>query len=255
MPAPTGKLSICAAKTKTATSPASGADRSSSSRRAERIRQAATRTGRDDGRRRARSGRRGTRRGRARAAPCRLTASSLDGPCCTLFATSESRRAISRPLPRPPRRPAGRAPGRVTSGARSPSTVLLASSTIRVGVRCTAVSAARVDPHPLQPRETGADGLGDDRLDRVTVAHRDPHRVRSVLGLDLGVERAHAADDALRPSARATPAGSGRRAGRSPRRGRPARRATGRPWRPRRASGRSSRRSGTPPAGRRGRPS
>ena len=76
--------------------------------------------------------------------------------------------------------------------------MLLARSTIRVGVRCTAVTLPGVHPHPLQSREPRADGLGDDRLDGVPVAHGHPHRVGAVLGLHLGVERTHATDDAGR---------------------------------------------------------
>ena len=188
MPAPTGKVTICAAKTKTATSPASGAERS-----VELVAGRAHQAGRDDTRRRRppcrpRSGRRGSRRGRARAAPCRSEVS-----CCTLFAT---RATSNQPAPPPTSEsPAGACAGRVTRGARSPCTVLLASSTIRLLGEVHGGQRPGVDPHPLQPGQPGADRLGDDRLDRVAVAHGHPHGVRAVLGLDLGVEGTHAADD------------------------------------------------------------
>ena len=63
---------------------------------------------------------------------------------------------------------------------------------MRDGVMATAVTRPGVDAHPLQPGQAGADGLRDHRLDGVTVAHRQPDGILAVLGLDVGVEGAHA---------------------------------------------------------------
>ena len=176
--------------------------------------------GRHDGGARRRSGRRGSRRGRARVAPCR------SGICLLHIIRNKDAQAISRPRPPTSESPAGACVGRVTSGARSPCTVLLARRTIRVRGEVHGGERPGVDPHPLQPGQARADRLGHDRLDRVAVAHGHPDGVRAVRGLDLGVEGAHPADDPLGHLRE----GLGREdvvaVGRSPPPGRPGRRAT-----------------------------
>ena len=82
-----------------------------------------------------------------------------------------------------------------------------------------------VDDDPLEGVEVDAERVGEDRLDHVAVAHRHPHRVGPVLGLDLRVPPA----DRRRPRARTCPPSSPRRGTPRPTGG-SARSSTSAPW-------------------------
>ena len=173
VPAPTGKVTICAAKTNTATRPGERGRRGRRARAGPPRRQTGDGTGRDDRRRRPRSGRRGSRRGRARGCSCRSRG------LVAHYSQQGRARAISRP-----RRPTSESPAGACAGTGhercevARRRVLLARSTIRVGGEVHGGEAARVDPHALEPASPAPTASATTGLDRVAVAHGDPDGVR-----------------------------------------------------------------------------
>ena len=246
VPAPTGKVTICAAKTNTATSPASGATRSSSSCRAERTTQrprttpAATTAVADRGR--------GVEEAVGDVHALLLAGSGV----LVAHYSQQGAIASNRAGPATDLRVTGRGVRRAGhQRRRSPCTVLLASSTMRFSVRCTAVSepgSTRTRCSPGRPAPTASATTALIGSPWLTATHT----------ASLPCSASTSASSARTPPttrcghlAPATRRRTRRPAGRSRRRGRPARPARAAPSPHRRASDRSSRRSGTPPAGRR----
>lgn len=101
------------------------------------------------------------------------------------------RRPRARHRRRPPRPRSAPAPPRATTGPPS----RCSSRRPRAGAPVADDrDRRRSDRDPLEQVEVHAEGVGEDGLHDVAVAHRDPHRGRTVLGLDLGVDAADGGD-------------------------------------------------------------